>query len=288
MNVSNQPQTRLKLGVAETLRRTESPNVDEKASNKTRISVFSGSAPLAKRAVLLLMRNPASIAGAVVFPILFFLMFNLTMRNIMKARGFDYAQLLPATIVIQAMFFTAMSSSYYVAADRGSGIHDRFRSNPISRLAPMLGRAAGDLSRAALSTLILLVVSMIFGMRFQTGPAGAVGFVAVSLCFAFVLSQGMGIFGLIAKTPEAAMAMGQIIYLPSLMLSTGFAPVDDFPIWMQAFIRNQPVSRTIDLLRALTVGGPTTRPAMLFLVWMIVLISVFSIVVIRVSRGRHA
>jgi hypothetical protein len=43
------------------------------------------------------------------------------MRRIMTARGFDYAQLLPATVVVQAMFFTAMSSAYYVAATASRG-----------------------------------------------------------------------------------------------------------------------------------------------------------------------
>lgn len=238
---------------------------------------------LGGRAISLWTRNPASVIGAVVFPLVFFVMFNLVARKMMTARGFDYAQLLPATIVVQAMFFTGMSSAYYVAADRLSGMTGRLQSMPIHRAAPLVARSVGDVSRAVISVLVLLVASVAAGLRFQVGLAGIAGFVVVSLVFAAVVSLGMGMIGMRAQTPETASSLASIPYLPLVMLSSGFAPVEDFPGWMQSAVANQPVTRTIDLLRALADGGPTAVPFAWWMGWMVLLVAAFIVLAVRVS-----
>ena len=241
---------------------------------------------LGGRAVALWARNPASLAGAMVFPIVFFVLFNLVARRMMTARGFDYAQLLPATVVVQAMFFTAMAAAYGVANDRLTGMTSRLGSMPIHRAAPLLARSVGEVSRALISVVVLLVVGVVAGMRFRAGPAGALGFLAVALVFVAVISLGMGLIGAVGSTPEAASSLASIPYLPLLMLSNGFAPVDDFPGWLQGFARHQPVTRTIDLLRALVDGGPTLDPFLWWVAWMAALGLVFTVLAARVGSLR--
>ncbi len=230
---------------------------------------------LGGRSVSLWVRNPASIMGAVLFPLVFFALFNLTMRKIMTARGFDYAQLLPPTVVVQAMFFAAMSSAYWVCSDRRSGMTGRLRSMPIHRSAPIVARSVGDVSRSVISVVVLAAVGVAAGMRFRAGPLAVLGFLLVALVFAAVVSMGMGLIGYKAPTPEAASSLASVPYLPLLMLSNGFAPTDDFPGWLQGWIEHQPVSRTIDLLRLLTTGGPTQAAFFWWLGWMVGLGVVF-------------
>ena len=238
-------------------------------------------AHLAGRAIRIWSRNPASIAGAVVFPLLFFGLFNLVMRRLMQARGFDYAQLLPSTVVVQAMFFAAMSSAYYVAADRLSGVMARLRSLPIHRAAPIVARSLGDMSRATISVVVLLLVGIAAGMRLRAGVGGAIGFVLVALVFVGVVALGMGLLGYRASSPDAAASMASMPYLPLVMLSNGFAPLSDFPGWLQPFVRHQPVTRTIDVLRALSSGGSTVPPLAIWAGWMVGLAFVFAVLSAR-------
>lgn len=240
---------------------------------------------LGGRAVRAWTRNPASLMGAVVFPLVFFLLFNLVMRKVMTARGFDYAQLLPPTVIVQAMFFTAMSSAYYVAADRLSGMTQRLRSMPIHRAAPIMARSLGDVSRASISVVVLIAVGLAAGMRFRAGIPAIAGFVAVALVFGAVTALAMGLIGFRAPSAEAAASIASIPYLPLVMLSNGFAPVGDFPGWLQGFVEHQPVTRTIDLLRALSSGGPTMEPFVWWVGWMVVLASAFTVLAAR-AFGR--
>ncbi|MEM8925709.1 MAG: ABC transporter permease [Actinomycetota bacterium] len=229
---------------------------------------------LGGRAVRRTGRNPASVVGAVVFPLLFFTLFNIIMRRIMTARGFDYAQLLPPTIVVQAMIFGGMSSAYYVADDRLSGFTDRLRSLPVHRAAPILGRAVADAARAVVSLTAVVIAGIIAGFRFDTLP-GAVGFFLLAIGFALALAQAFGLLGQIASSPSAAVSLASVPYLPLLMLSSGFVPVEDFPDWLEWFVRWQPVTAVIDALRALAGNGDVGETLPLAVTWVVGLTIVF-------------
>lgn len=248
-------------------------------------AVVAGSGLLGRRAIERSRRNPASILGAILFPLLFFALFNIVLRRVMEARGFDYVQLLPPTIIVQAMLFAGMSSAYYVADDRLTGITERFSSLPIGRAAPAIGRSIGDLARAAASLAVLLVVGVVTGMRFDAGLAWLPAFIGLSLLFALAVSLGMGLIGLIASSPQGAVSIASIPYLPLLMLSSGFAPVEDFPAWLEPFVRNQPVTVVIDALRALAGDGEIASTLPGAIAWSCGLIIVFGALGIRVA-GR--
>ena len=211
-------------------------------------------------------RNPATILGAVVFPLLFLALFNIVMRRVMGAQGFDYVQLLPPAIVVQAMLFAGMSSAYYIAEDRLTGFTARLRSLPIHRAAPVVARSVGDLVRAALSLAVVTGVGVAAGMRFD-GAGGAAGFAALALGTALVCSLGMGLLGYVASSPEAAISLASLPYLPLLMLSSAFVPVENFPGWLQPAVEWQPVTCAIDSLRALAGGGDVDAKLPAALAW---------------------
>ncbi|MEM9131655.1 MAG: ABC transporter permease [Actinomycetota bacterium] len=240
---------------------------------------------LGSRAMTRSSRNPGSIAGAIVFPLLFFGLFQVVMGRIMDAQGFDYWQLLPSTIVVQAMLFTGMSSAYYVADDKLTGITGRLRSLPINRAAPMMGRAIGDLARALVSMTVVLIAGLLGGMRFERGIGGFLGFVGIALLFAIAVSLGMGLIGYVAKSAVGATSIASIPYLPLLMLSSGFAPVENFPGWMQPVVSRQPVTATIDALRALSGEGDLAGPVIRSILWSVGLAIVFGVLSAR-AMGR--
>lgn len=248
------------------------------------MTVLTHSGILAGRALLLMRRNPGSILSALVFPLLFFALFNLVMRRVMAAQGFDYEQLLPSTIVVQAMFCTGMASSYFVTDDRISGLTNRLRSLPIGAVTPMLGRAGADAARATASATVVLAVGVAFGMRFTAGWAWVPVYLFVAAAFAVALSLVFGMLGYIASSPDAAVSIASIPYLPLLMLSSGFAPLEDFPDWLEPIVRHQPVTAQIDALRALAGSGDIGRDVPIALAWSAGLAAVFAVLGGRAMR----
>lgn len=231
---------------------------------------------LMARNITLLARNPASIGSIVVFPLIFLFGFFAVLGRSVERLGIDYQQYLPPVIVVRAMFFTGISSAYFLADDRATGMLERLRSMPLHRGAVIVGRVGADGVRAIVSMIVVLIAATVLGFRFQAGLGPALGFVGLVLLFALTVSAGCAVVGLTARNAEAASSTLLLPYLPLLMLSTGFVPLESFPGWIQPFVEWQPVSLTVDALRALADGGPTAasvRDTVLMLGALLVLFS---------------
>ena len=56
------------------------------------------------------------------------------------------------------------------------------------------------------------------------------------------------------------------------------------PDWLAAFARNQPVTRFVDALRALTLGGETASHVTAALIWVVVILAIFVPLSVRLYR----
>lgn len=194
----------------------------------------------------------------------------------MEQRGVDYVQWLPPIVVLQSMLFVAMSSADAIAADVQQGMFNRFRTMPLGRLAPVVGRLGADLCRALVACGAAIGTAAAFGFRFEAGAGAAAGFVALAVAFALCLSVGCVALGLAVGNPEHTASAMLVPQLLLTMLSTGFTPVTGFPGWIRPFVRDQPVSQAADALRALASGGQTARPVLITAAWLVALLAVFA------------
>ena len=73
---------------------------------------------------------------------------------------------------------------------------------------------------------------------------------------------------------------------PLVFASSAFVPVESMPGWLQVFVKANPETITVNALRALTLGGPTARPVLQSLAWIVGILLVF--VPLAVNRYRRA
>jgi ABC-2 type transport system permease protein/oleandomycin transport system permease protein len=66
------------------------------------------------------------------------------------------------------------------------------------------------------------------------------------------------LLGLLARDPESAGIGGLLAVIPLIFISSTLVPVATLPWWRQAFARLNPISVTVDALRALCLGGHAT------------------------------
>ena len=100
----------------------------------------------------------------------------------------------------------------------------------------------------------------------QRRPAGAAA-IGLALAFAYAYSWLLAIIGLAVKDAETAQLAGTLPILIFIFASSLAVPVGTMPGWLQAFARNQPVSVTMNAVRALTQGGPAAHWAWQSLAW---------------------
>lgn len=225
------------------------------------------------RNLLRLKRNPIVIVAIAIFPMVFLLGFWIVGQKLMAAQGIDYIQYLVPIINLQALFFSGLGSAVMLAKDIETGMMQRCRAMPISRVAVVAGLVMAYMVRALLATLILLLVAYGLGFRFQGGLVALLGYFTLVITFTATCITGYSIMALKLRSPTLVEAVAIIPYTPLLLLSNGFSPTENFPDWLQPVVRYQPVSVTCDALRSLIVGSPDSGP--LFIasaVWLLALL----------------
>ncbi len=230
------------------------------------------------RNLIRLKRNPIVIVAIAIFPAVFLAGFWIIGQKLMAAQGINYIQYLTPIINLQALFFSGLGSALMLAKDIETGMMTRCRAMPIARVAAIAGLVLAYMVRALLATAVLLVVAYGFGFRFQGTLLDAIGYLTLVIAFTATCITGYSVLALKLRNPTLVDAVAIIPYTPLLLLSNGFSPTENFPIWLQPIVRYQPVSVTCDALRALstkanlesTIGGDASLSLFLLsLSWLV-------------------
>ncbi|MEL6939112.1 MAG: ABC transporter permease [Cyanobacteria bacterium J06598_1] len=238
------------------------------------------------RNLIRLKRNPIVIVAIAIFPVVFLAGFWLVGQKLMAAQGVDYIQYLVPIINLQALFFAGLGSALMFAKDIESGMMNRCRAMPISRVSTIAGLVAAYMVRALLATLILLLVAYaIFGFRFQGNVLEWLGYLTLVVIFTATCITGYSILAIKLRRPDLVNAIAIIPYTPLLLLSNGFSPTENFPVWLQPIVRYQPVSVTCDALRSLVSHGSDSLPLFCYsLLWLVSLLALLGFLALRAYK----
>jgi ABC-2 type transport system permease protein len=189
-------------------------------------------------------------AASVLFTIGLYLPLKQLMGNFTDGMS-SYAQYLMPLIALQAIAFAAVSAAFRSATDAVLGINQRFGSMPIATLTPLASRMSASVVRCSTALAFAVLCGHVIGFRFYNSVGFTVAFCLLALLIGIGLSLLGDLVGASTKNPEATT---HLLMLPMLifgLLSVGVQPVEQFPGWVQPFVRNQPISQFIGALRAL-------------------------------------
>jgi ABC transporter DrrB family efflux protein len=241
---------------------------------------------MAWRNLLRLTRNPELIVFSTVQPIIFVLMFVYVFGGAIQIPGdIPYVDFLMAGVWVQSVTFGALNTGVGLAEDLQAGLIERFRSLPMARSAVLVGRTTADLVRNVFVVTVMTAVGFLVGFNYYTNALALVAALGLVLLFAYSLSWLSALLGLMAPNAETAQAAFFPIVAVLVFASAAFVPVDTIePAWFQAFARNQPVTKVIEAVRALTLGGPTRTDVLIALAWIVGITVVFGFLSIRRYR----
>ncbi|MEQ8833476.1 MAG: ABC transporter permease [Miltoncostaeaceae bacterium] len=240
---------------------------------------------MARRNLLHIRRLPQLLVFATIQPLLFVLMFRYVFGGAITVEGTDYVNYLMPGIFAQVVAFGAVNTAIGLAEDRGQGLLERLRSLPMARSAVLAGRTLSDLVRNVFVVSLMLGMGFIVGFRLQTDVGKLVLAIALLLGFGYALSWMFAFIGLSVKGAETAQAASFPMMMLLVFASSAFVPTDGMPGWLKLWAENQPVSVTVDAVRALVLGGPWGTDALTSVVWAIGIMAVF--VPLSVARYRR-
>ncbi|MGV0853550.1 ABC transporter permease [Mycolicibacterium phlei] len=249
-------------------------------------SVLSESMLLAGRQIKRWRLQPLVPLQSLLFPTLLLVVyFVLAGDSLKRIAGTDnLAGMVPMCALAGGMF-GALGAGFGIPAERKTGLLSRLWAFPVHRASLLLGRLMAEGVRALIGAVLITLVGVGLGLRFQGGWLMVIPYllviVLVVVVFAMViitLALGVGPDGNTLFTWLGTGLIGLVFG------SSGVAPVEMYPAWIRPVIQYQPLSPPIELMRGLIEGGALLWPFVATVVWMTALAALFYPLAIRNHR----
>lgn len=246
-----------------------------------RRSFIADSVTITKRNLLRIARTPQIMLFAVVGPVIFVVLFHVVFGGSVATGELDYIDFLIPGVLIQTAVFDATNTAIALTQDLERGTLDRFRSLPIRRSSVLVGRTAADLVRSTATSIVILIVGFALGFRPSEGPLAVAAAIAVAVAFGHAFAWAYAYFGLLLKDPVTVESAGYLPILPLVFAASTFAPVENMPSWLRPIAEHQPVTVTVDAVRAIVHGGDLASPLTQSLLWIAGLLALWTTLATR-------
>ncbi|GAB2990115.1 ABC transporter permease [Nocardioides montaniterrae] len=213
---------------------------------------------MAWRALKKMTRNLEQSFDVIIQPLLFTAMFAYIFGGAVSGDVQAYLPIIITGVLAQTSLTACMAAGTQLREDMDKGVFDRFRSLPISRIAPLAGPALADLVRYAVAATLTILTGLLMGYR----PAG--GVLGVLAGWLLVVAAGWSMswifiwLGTRLSSSQAVQGIGMMIMFPLTFLSDAFVPLNSLPGWLEAFVKVNPVHLVIAATRDLMNNGDLT------------------------------
>lgn len=214
-----------------------------------------------RRQVRLVLRNPAFLTIGLLQPILYLVLFgpllaNLPAGSLSGGSGTggtaDAYRFFVPGLLIQLALFGSTFVGFAIISDWRSGVIERYRVTPVSRVAILAGRVLRDVAMLIIQSIVLIVAGLAFGLRAPL-PAVLMGFVYIVLVAIGLASVSYAV-ALLLKSEDAFAPLINSVIVPLVLLSGIMLPLNLGPGWLQGIARISPFRYIIDAMREAYAG----------------------------------
>ena len=236
----------------------------------------------------LTLGNPAWAVIGVIQPLLYLLLFAPLLKSVITAPGFPaggaYNVFVPG-LLIQLGLFGAAFVGFSLIAELRYGVIERLQVTPVSRLAMLLGRALRDVLIILVQSLLLIVLSLPFGLDIH--PVGLLVVLGLIALIGLLMASCSYALALALKSEDALAPVLTTATLPLLLLSGVLLPLSLAPSWLRHIAAVNPLAYAVDAARAIFnnhLGDASVVKGILITA----VLAVLSLVVAARSFGRAA
>jgi ABC-2 type transport system permease protein len=207
------------------------------------------------RSTVQMLRNPIWLFVGFSTPILYLLLFTPLLHSLPGVRGFptgSVLQLFLPGILSLLAFASGSSAGFGTIFELQSGLIERFRVTPASRLAILIGPILSGLVMMTVFDTVVVAVGAAFGFGLHW-----LG-LAVLAVLLWLLAAMMAAFStataLVTKDISSFAAVINGINLPILLLAGVLLPISLGPLWLRVLAHLNPLYYLVVASRALALG----------------------------------
>jgi ABC-2 type transport system permease protein len=213
---------------------------------------------LARRSVIRTLRQPATVAASVIFPLLLLAVNSGGLQAETHLPGFptdSYVAFALAVPFIQGALFATMNAGTDLARDIQTGFLSRLSLTPLRGSALLAGQLGGVVTLGLMQAVVYLAVGVAVGVRLESGVLGAV----VLLLYAVLISLAFGSLGIYAglRTGSGEAVQGLFpLFFVFLFISSANIPRNLMEVtWFHDVATVNPVSYLLECVRSLIITG---------------------------------
>ncbi len=242
---------------------------------------------ICERSLWLTLHNPVWVVLTFLQPIVYLVLFGPLLRPIATVRGFPAGGasnvLVPGLLIQLAMF--GLFAGFGLLAELRSGVIERMRVTPISRVAMLLGRSSRDVVILLCQSTLMLIVAIPFGLKVEL--VGAVSLLVVVALSGLVTAPFSYAMALRLRSEDALGPVMNAIALPLVLLSGILLPLSLAPEWLRNVAALNPFSHAVIAARDL-LNGDAGNPEVLVGVGLLIVFAVVAIAFASRAFSRAA
>ncbi|MEO6324538.1 MAG: ABC transporter permease [Thermoanaerobaculia bacterium] len=219
---------------------------------------------LARREIVRFFRQPSRVVGAVLPPIMAWVLIGSGFGSSFRAPGAAaasssyFAYFFPGTVVL-VVLFASIFSTISVIEDRREGFLQAVLVSPARPSEIVLGKVAGGTVLGFLQGGVLLLLVPVLGLPWRSSAfLGAIGIVLV---VSFALT-GLGFtIAWSLESTQGFHAIMNLFLIPMWLLSGAFFPMAGAPRWLQVAMAINPLTYGVAALRHGLAPGSEGLPS---------------------------
>ncbi|GGJ75432.1 transport permease protein [Streptomyces camponoticapitis] len=232
------------------------------------------------------LRSKFQILFGVLMPLLFLFFFGPLLTDLPLGGKTDSWQILVPGLLLQLALLGASFAGFAILVEKQTGVLERMRVTPVSRLALLLGRVLRDAALFVFQSVLLVLAAVAMGLRAPLGGI-LIGFVFVAVLAAALASLSYAL-AMKVSTPQEFGPVINALTMPVMLLSGLVLPMTLAPGWLDTLSHIVPLRYLVDAVRAGYVGDYASG-AMLYGALVAAALALLSTTVgTRVFRGAGA
>ena len=210
---------------------------------------------LSRRRILETLRQPVWVFMGLSVPLLYLALFAPLLTSLAGGPGFPAGGVLdvfvPGILALMA-FGAGMGAGWIVIAELDTGVIERLRVTPASRLALVLGTVVRDVVTFTVPAVIVVAVAVPFGFHAHWG--GIAALLVLMALLTTACSASSAALGITLRRIGSLAAVVTGLQLPLTLLSGVLLPLSLGPAWLQGLGHANPMYYAVEAARQLAAG----------------------------------
>ncbi|KOV89687.1 ABC transporter permease [Nocardia sp. NRRL S-836] len=198
------------------------------------------------RVTLPVLRNPVAVVLGLAQPLLYLGLFGPLLGD----GGWQW--FVPGLLVQMALFGTAYAG-FSLLPEVRTGVLERLRVTPVSRVALLVGRVGKDVVLLVVQSLLIVLAATLFGFHASPGEV-LLGLGLVALLGVAIGSASYAV-ALKVKLEYVFASVLSAVIVPLMLLSGVLLPMSNGPRWLYWLSRANPLAHVVDAERSIFTTG---------------------------------